>query len=316
MATKIYLLDKEHNLNVQVNRRPITPENIINKPEITWKTSNGKRILTVMKPKVMIGVNEKDGSPIFANPKLICPKCDGKGKGFKCPDCLGMGKILIVSTEKEAGLKLTEQSEEDCPRCKGKGTVNEKCDVCDGSGELTHFSGYEKMDITEDGGLVPVIDGKPDKTAWATKPDGQLEQFPQFEASEVMQVLMHMPKSKLYELYIDGGWDELEAIERTTKKEKIHDSYIEGELYRYAEELVATNTMAVGKYVKAKGFTEWFFVAFPTIRDDSTFGWLVGYWQCKIEQTHLRPVPKPSTVKEEEKIPAKSYLPDLATLVS
>jgi len=219
----------------------------------------------------MIGVNEKDGSPIFTNPKLVCPKCNGKDK---------------------------------------------KCDVCNGSGFLTHFSGYEKMDITEDGDQVPVIDGKPDKHPFATKPDGKLEPFPQFEASEVMQVILQMPKTKLHELYVDGGWDELEAIERTVKKEKTHDSYIESELYRYAEELVATNMMAVGKYVKAKGFTEWYFVAFPTIRDDGTFGWLVGYWQCKIEQKHLRPVPKPSTLKEEEKIPAKSYLPDLTTLVS
>jgi len=271
MATKIYLIDKKANLNVQVNRRPITPESIINRPDIIWQTSNGKRIYSVMKPKVMIGVNEKDGSPIFTNPKLVCPKCNGKDK---------------------------------------------KCDVCNGSGFLTHFSGYEKMDITEDGDQVPVIDGKPDKHPFATKPDGKLEPFPQFEASEVMQVILQMPKTKLHELYVDGGWDELEAIERTVKKEKTHDSYIESELYRYAEELVATNMMAVGKYVKAKGFTEWYFVAFPTIRDDGTFGWLVGYWQCKIEQKHLRPVPKPSTLKEEEKIPAKSYLPDLTTLVS
>ena len=171
------------------------------------------------------------------------------------------------------------------------------------------------MDITEDGDPLPAVDGQPDKTPFAVKPDGKEEKFPQFSASETMSVLMKMPKSKLHELYIDGGWDELEAIERTVKKEKAHDAYIEGELYRYAEELVSTNMMAVGKFVKAKGFTEWYFVLFPTILDNGEFGFLVGYWQSKIEQKHLRPVPKGVAVAQAEQEPAKSYLPDLQTLV-
>lgn len=316
MATKIHLLDKASDMNVEVNRRPMTPANMVKRPEIVWRTSKGTRIYSVMKPKVMIGVNEKDGSPIFAYPKMVCPKCDGKGKGFKCPDCAGTGKVLLVIKEKEPNLQVTETIEEICPRCKGKKILNEKCDVCDGSGELTHFQNFEKMDITEDGSPLPAIDGKPDKQPFEVKPDGKLEPFPQFEASDAMIVLMKMPKSKLHTLYIDGGWDELEAVEKTVKKEKVHDAYVERELYRYAEELVAKNEMAVGKYVKTKGFTEWYFVLFPTIQDDQTFGFLIGYWQCKIEQTHLRPVPTPSTVKEEQKIPAKSYLQDLQTLVT
>jgi hypothetical protein len=268
-----------------------------------------------MKPKVMVGVNEKDGSPIYAYPNLICPKCDGKGKGFRCPECMGTGKVLYVVKEKEANLEVTEKSEEPCPRCKGKGILNEKCDLCDGKGKLDHFEHFEKIDITEDGDFVPMIDGKPDKTPFAVKPDGKEEKFPVFSASETMTVMMKMPKSKLHELYVDGGWDELEAIQRTVKKEKLHDAYIEGELYRYAEELVSTNMMALGKFVKEKGFTEWFFVLFPTIRNDGQFGFLIGYWQSKIEQTHLRPVPKTVAVAQSEQEPAKSYLPDLQTLV-
>ena len=53
----------------------------------------------------------------------------------------------------------------------------------------------------------------------------------------------------------------------------------------------------------------------PTIMDDGTFGWLVGYWQAKIEQKRLMVVPKAVEVAEEKKTPAKSYLPELQAVI-
>ena len=311
----IRFVDKDSNLNVEVNRRPIRPENIIQRPDIVWRTKKeGKLVKTVYQPKMVIGTNEKDSSSIIAYAKLVCPKCDGDTH-LRCPDCNGLGKIVMVSklneVAEDSSTVLVEKTEQNCPICNGSGRLDSPCDLCKGIGRIGYFTNYEKMDIDESGKEVATDD----KQSYEVKGDGSLSEFPQYVASDEMIVRMKIPKSKLHEFYCES-WDELEATQKTVKKEKVHDSYTESELYRYAEELVAKNLMVVGtNFVKAKGFQEWHFIAYPTIRDDATFGWLVGYFQAKIEQTHLRPVPRTTQVADEQKVPAKSYLQDLTALV-
>jgi len=307
----VRLIDKESNLSVEVHLRPITPKNMIQRPEIVWKTKSKKQyIRSVYQPKVVIGYNQKDGSPIIAYPKMICAKCEGDLL-LRCPDCNGLGKVLYVSEVKEANLKITEKGEEDCPTCKGKGKLDQPCDLCKGVGKLDYFTNYEKTEIDEEGKHV----ASDDKMSYEVKQDGTEAEFPIFSANDTMVVRMKMPKTKIDELYTES-WAEIEATMKTVKKEKVHDSYSESELYRYAEELVAKNMVAVGtNFVKARGFQLWNFVIYPQIFADGTFDTLIGYWQAKKEMAHKRPIPKAVTVSQEQTIPARSYLPDIELLL-
>jgi len=252
-------------INVEVNRRPITPERLVPRPKIVKKDAEGNTVKTMYRPKALVGHNENDGKPIYLYLYMLCPKCDPAS-----PD-------------------------KNCPVCKGKGIVE-------------HFSNYEK---------VETVNGQPfvgEVTHWIRNPDGTEEQTSKFPRSDILKVKMEMPRSKLHEFYFDGGWDEIESPVKTKKGEKIHNRFVEAELYKEAERYVAKGLIGAGKFVKSESFQEWFFVCFPTILDNGKFGWLVGYTTCKIEQSHLMPVPTDLEVAAEQKIPAKSYLPELTAL--
>lgn len=197
-----------------------------------------------------------------------------------------------------------------CPLCE-PGVKNESCPLCKGKGLLDHFSNFEKVDVVNG----EILSSGQKATYFIVKEDGTEEKTSKFDPSDAMMVLMELPRTKLHEFYIES-WDELEAVSKKKKGEKVSNAYVEQELFKEAERYVAENVIGVGKFVKASGFKEWFFVCMPTIRDDGTFGWLVGYWQAKIEQTHLIPIPKAVELAPEKKTPAKSYLPELAALVS
>jgi len=263
----IQLINKESGLNVEVMRRPIRPENIVRRPRIVMKDREGNEVKTLLRAKVLAGVNEKDGKPIYQKLKFLCPTC-------------------------EAG-----NPKKDCPICKGEGVVDA-------------FTNYEKV-LTVNGKEM----GDEDEVCyWAVHEDGTEEEFPMFEADGELIVQMELPKSKLNDFYVES-WDELEATWKTRKGEKVQDKYVLNKLYEEAERYVVEGIMGAGKFVKARGHQEWYFILFPTIRDDGTFGWLVGYWQAKIEMKHLMPVPKEVEVAEEKKTPAKSYLPELQAIV-
>lgn len=190
----------------------------------------------------------------------------------------------------------------DCPKCEGKDT---KCSLCKGTGKVELFPHFEK---------VATVNGRPFKgeiSYCIQKEDGTEEETSQFPRSEELKIVAEIPKSKLHEFYIDGGWDELEA---PTKKKKVSgetvkvaDKYAVQELYKEAERFAAKGIIGVGKFVKSKSFREWLFVVVPTILDNGKFGWLVGYTTCKILQTHLMDVPLGQEVAPQA-IPAKSYL--------
>ena len=256
-------------INVEVNRRPMRPDNIVKRPKIIKRDSKGGEVKTMMRPKVLTGYNEEDGSPIYRYLISLCPECEPSSPNKNCPICKGRGVTRL-------------------------------------------FTNYEKAE-TVDGEEIPYDE---EITYWIQHPDGTEEQTNKFPRSEVLKVQMEMPRSKLHEFYFDGGWDEIESPVKKKKGEKVHDRFVEQELYKEAERYVVEGIIGAGKFVKAESFREWFFICFPTILDNGKFGWLVGYTTCKIEQSHLMDVPIGKEVKEEQKIPAKSYLPDLKALAS
>jgi len=261
----LHFVNESRDLYVEVRRRPIRPENIVRRPKIVMKDSEGNRVETLKRPKVFLGYDDQSGDPKYASPKMICPVCEGSSK---------------------------------------------TCDLCNGRGTIEFFSGYENVQTVNGAELGD----EEEITYWAEMEDGSEEEFPKFDPSDILQVKLEIPKSKLNEFYIES-WDELEAVWKKRKGEKVQDERAVQRLYEEAERYVVEGIMGAGKFVKAKGHQEWYFVCFPTIRDDGTFGWLVGYWQAKIEQKHLMPVPKAVELAEEKKTPAKSYLPDLQAIV-
>ena len=202
-----------------------------------------------------------------------------------------------------------------CPKCQDAVVLDkDSCPMCEGTGTIDFFSGYEK---------VATVNGQEmsDDTEihhWALKEDGTEEEFPQFEADGELIVQMEIPKVKLNDFYIES-WGELEGTWKTRTKQgkryKVQDQHAVNRLYEEAERYVVEGIMGAGRFVKARGHKEWYFVCFPAIMDDGTFGWLVGYWQAKIEMKHLMPVPKTVAIAEEQKTPAKSYLPELQAIV-
>lgn len=257
----LHFVNETRDLYVEVRRRPIRPENIIRRPKIIKKDSEGNRVTTMRRPKVLLGYSDETGEPIYAYPKMVCPICEGSAKG---------------------------------------------CQFCKENGVIEFFGGYEYVETVN--GVE--LDDETEVSYWAIKEDGSEEVFPKFDPSDILQVQLEIPKSKLNDFYIES-WDELEAVWRKRKDKKVQDRKGVQKLYEEAERYVVEGIMGAGKFVKAKGHKEWYFICFPTIRDDGTFGWLVGYWQAKIEQTHLMPAPKMVELAEEKQTPAKSYLPEL-----
>ncbi|MGL6298315.1 MAG: OB-fold nucleic acid binding domain-containing protein [Methanobacteriaceae archaeon] len=92
--------------------------------------------------------------------KKDCPEC--KGKGYKvegqktCPACDGLGfqdtlelKGHFKGVASGAKAKFDLESDEDvpCEKCNGKGTleISEKCDLCEGTGEIDGCKGCGKL---------------------------------------------------------------------------------------------------------------------------------------------------------------------------
>lgn len=70
--------------------------------------------------------------------KVPCSACNGI-PSFNCPNCKGTGKTLGVYSEEVKAV---------CPTCNGKGSVQEKCSVCGGTGKSVAISEYRmKHDI-------------------------------------------------------------------------------------------------------------------------------------------------------------------------
>ena len=224
-------------INVEVNRRPVTPERLVPRPKIVKKDAEGNEVKTMYRPKILVGHNENDGKPIFRYLYMLCPECEPAS-----PD--------------------------------------EKCPICNGIGRVAHFSNYEKVETVNG---IPFTE---EVTHWIQHPDGKEELTSKFPRSDVLKVQMEMPRSKLHEFYFDGGWDELESPIKKKKGEKVHNKFVEQELYKEAERYIAKGIIGAGKFVKSESFREWFFICFPTILDNGKFGWLVGYTTCKIEQSH------------------------------
>jgi len=263
----IQFINKESGLNLEVMRRPIRPENIVRRPKIVMKDSEGDEVKSMMRAKGFVGIDEKTGKPIYRRLQFLCPICE-------------------------------------------VGKADKGCTICKGRGVAELFTNYEKA-MTVNGDEI----GEEEEVSyWAQKEDGTEEEFPKFEPDSELIVQLELPKSKLNDFYVES-WDELEATWKKKKGEKVQDKYAVTKLYEEAERYVVDGIMGAGKFVKARGHQEWYFVCFPTIRDDGTFGWLVGYWQSKIEMKHLMPVPKAVEVAEEKKTPAKSYLPELQAIV-
>lgn len=264
----IRFINQTSGLNVEVMRRPIRPDNIVKRPKITKRNSQGREVKTMMKAKVLTGRNEEDGSPIYTHLISLCPACPPDNPLKDCPFCHGRGvTYLHTNYEKVETVAGEEISDEE---------------------EITYFIVHE---------------------------DGTEEKTDVFDRSDAYFINMEIPKSKLNEFYIEN-WDEIESPSKKKKGERVHDKFVEQALYGEAERYVVENIMGVGRFVKAKGFKEWFFVTFPYIRDDGQFGWLVGYFQCKIELKHSMPIPAGKEIEAEKKTPAKSYLPQLEALVT
>lgn len=253
--------------------------------------------------KINVEVNRRPIKPerLVPRPKIV--KKDAEGNEVKT---MYRPKMLVGHNEND-GKPIYRYLNLLCPEC-GCGKANPSCPLCKGRGILDFFSNYEKAET---------VNGQPftgEVTHWIQNSDGTEEQTSKFPRSDILKVQMEMPRSKLHEFYFDGGWDEIESPTKTKKGEKVHNKFVEQELYKEAERFIAKGIIGAGKFVKSESFREWFFICFPTILDNGKFGWLVGYTTCKIEQTHLMPVPIGLEMAPEQKIPAKSYLPDLKAL--
>jgi len=240
---------------------------------------------------------------IVKRPKIVMR--NGEGNEVKT---LMVAKIFAGIDEK-TGKPIYRHLQFPCPICE-VGNPNKDCPICKGKGVAGLFTNYEKV-LTVNG---QEVSDEEEISYWAQKEDGTEEEFPQFEPDGELIVQLEIPKSKLTDFYVES-WDELEATWKKKKDEKVQDKYALSKLYEEAERYILEGIMGAGKFVKAKGHQEWYFLCFPTIRDDGKFGWLVGYWQAKIEQKNLMPVPKVVGVAEEKKTPAKSYLPELQAIV-
>ena len=256
-------------------------------------------------PKINVDVNRRPIKPerLVKRPKIV--KKDSKGNIVKDV----MRPKVFMGVDEKSGREIFAYPKLVCPVCNGNKELEKPCDFCHGTGEIAFFTNYEKV-LTVKGEEI----SSEEIEYWAINEDGKEEQTSKFPRSEVLKVQIEMPRSKLHEFYFDGGWDEIESPTKKKKGEKIHDKFVEQELYKEAERYVAKGIIGAGKFVKTESFREWFFVCFPTILDNGKFGWLVGYTTCKIEQTHLMDVPRGKEVAAEQKIPAKSYLPDLKAL--
>ena len=258
--------------------------------------------------KINVEVNRRPINPerLVKRPKIV--KKDRKGNTIKNM----MRPKVFMGIDQQSGREIYGYPKLICPKCNGnKKTHDKPCDFCNGTGETAFFTNYEKV-LTVNGEEISSAEIE----YWAVNEDGTEEQTSKFPRSEVLKVQMEMPRSKLHEFYFDGGWDEIESPTKKKKGEKVHDKFVEQELYKEAERYVAKGIIGAGKFVKSESFREWFFVCFPTILDNGKFGWLVGYTTCKIEQSHLMDVPIGREIAAEQKIPAKSYLPDLKALAS
>lgn len=257
---------------------------------------------------INVEVNRRPINPerLVKRPKIV--KKDRKGNIIKNM----MRPKVFMGIDQQSGREIYGYPKLICPKCSGnKKTHDKPCDFCNGTGETAFFTNYEKV-LTVNGEEISSAEIE----YWAVNEDGTEEQTSKFPRSEVLKVQMEMPRSKLHEFYFDGGWDEIESPTKKKKGEKVHDKFVEQELYKEAERYVAKGIIGAGKFVKSESFREWFFVCFPTILDNGKFGWLVGYTTCKIEQSHLMDVPIGREIAAEQKIPAKSYLPDLKALAS
>jgi len=240
---------------------------------------------------------------IVRRPKIVMK--DSKGNRVRAM----MRAKIFVGIDEETGKPIYRPLTFLCPKCE-VGNPDKDCPICMGKGVTDLFTNYEKANTVNG----EEIDDEEEVSYWAQREDGSEEVFPKLDPSDILQVKLEIPKSKLNEFYIES-WDELEAVWKKKKDEKVQDKRGVQKLYEEAERYVVEGIMGAGKFVKAKGHKEWYFITFPTIRDDGTFGWLVGYWQAKIEQKHLMPVPKTVEIAEEKKIPAKSYLPELKAII-
>jgi len=240
---------------------------------------------------------------LVKRPKIV--KKDGKGNIVKDV----MRPKVFMGIDETNGREIFAYPKMICPKCNGNKELEKPCDFCHGTGEIAFFTNYENA-LTVNGEEI----SSEEIEYWAINEDGTEEQTSKFPRSEVLKVQMEMPRSKLHEFYFDGGWDEIESPTKKKKGEKVHDRFVAQELYKEAERYVEQGIIGAGKFVKTASFREWFFVCFPTIMDNGKFGWLVGYTTCKIEQTHLMDVPTGREIAAEQKIPAKSYLPDLKAL--
>jgi len=241
---------------------------------------------------------------IVQRPRII--QRDSKGNEVKTM----MRPMIVVGHAETDGKPIYRRLVCLCPLC-DPAHKNPNCPLCKGRGLLDHFTNFEKVDTVNGEELK----SGEDINYFMVKDDGTEEETAKFDPSDAFIVVMELPKSKLHEFYIET-WDELESVSKKVKGERVPNQFTEQELLGEAERYIAENIIGVGKFVKAKGFKEWFFVCFPTMRDDGQFGWLVGYWQAKIEQTHLMTMPRVVEVAAEKKTPAKSYLPELQALVS
>ena len=254
-------------------------------------------------PKINVEVLRRPINPerLVKRPKIIMK--DSEGREVKT---MMRAKVLTGHSEQD-GKPIYRHLISLCPQCE-PANPNKNCPICKGRGVTELFTNFEKV-LTVDG---EEISGG--ISYWIQHEDGTDEQTNKFPRSDVLKVQMEMPRSKLHEFYFDGGWDELESPIKKKKGEKVHNKYVEQQLYKEAERYVVEGIIGAGKFVKSESFREWFFVCFPTILDNGKFGWLIGYTTCKIEQTHLMDVPIGKEVEEKQKIPAKSYLPDLQAL--
>ena len=293
------------NIAVEVKLRPVNPANLVKRPQVVLKDKNGNDVRTIMRPKVVIGVNQQDGRTVYGYPLLMCPKCHGKGK---------YTTVVVINNETNETYTMPKALyEAQIPRFSDnvwsvqEEAKEQECDLCLGEKTIPYFTNYEKV-LTADGKPI----GRDEAVPYAIQEDGKLEQFPYFPRSDSLSVQLEIPKTKATTYYFDGGWAELDSPTKTRKiqgeKVKVHDEAVEQLLWKEAERYIAENIIGIGRFVKSESHKEWFFVAIPTVNDKNQFGWLIGYTTCKLIQKCLMRVPSKTKIAQEVKVPTKHYL--------
>lgn len=110
----------------------------------------------ISKTFAMFNISEESFDiPVLPAPQYsVCEECEGKGKGFTCPECDGRGVVLWETNRHEY--------EADCLECDGDGIVNGNCPGCGGTGKRIERFGFKINGVSFDRDCLALLKNLPE----------------------------------------------------------------------------------------------------------------------------------------------------------